>query len=69
MPTIGTCSNCQGPVQTPELWSGDLPPVPTCTQCGATARNPYGPVIQMEGGSRSTRPPFTLTNRHGSWKP
>lgn len=48
MQTIGTCSKCTGPVQVPEFWGGNDPPVPTCGRCGATAKNPYGPTIQME---------------------
>lgn len=48
MPTIGTCSNCNGPVQVPDLWGGTVPPVPTCAHCGATAKDPYGPTIPME---------------------
>lgn len=43
---IGTCSHCGGPVQTPDVWGGILPPTPTCTQCGAVAAN-HGPVIPM----------------------
>lgn len=38
MQTIGTCSKCNGPVQVPDLWGGAVPPVPTCTHCGATAK-------------------------------
>lgn len=45
MPTIGTCSKCNGPVQVPDLWSGTVPPVPTCAHCGATAKDPYGPIM------------------------
>lgn len=48
MPTIGTCSKCNGPVQVPDLWGGTVPPVPTCAHCGATAKDPYGPTIPME---------------------
>lgn len=48
MSTIGTCSNCNGPVQMPDLWGGTVPPVPTCAHCGATAKDPYGPTIPME---------------------
>lgn len=47
MPTVGTCGNCGGPVQTPDLWGGMLPPTPTCARCGAIAATPYGPVIPM----------------------
>lgn len=49
MTTIGTCSKCNGPVQVPDFWGGTVPPVPTCTHCGATAKDPYGPTIPMQG--------------------
>lgn len=45
--TLGTCSCCGGPVTVPTIWHGVVPPVPTCEQCGATARA-SGPVIPME---------------------
>lgn len=45
---IGTCSRCGGPVGYPTVWYGTVPPVPTCSHCGATAKNPYGPVIPTE---------------------
>jgi hypothetical protein len=48
--TIGTCSKCGGPVQLPQMWGGQIPPIPRCAKCGATAKNPYGPVIETEGG-------------------
>jgi hypothetical protein len=47
MKTIGTCNECGGPVQVPELWGGSVPPTPTCARCGAIAQNPYGRVIPM----------------------
>ena len=47
MPTVGTCSNCGGPVQTPDMWGSVIPPTPTCARCGAVAAAPFGPVIQM----------------------
>lgn len=47
MAIVGTCGNCGGPVQTPHMWGSVIPPVPTCTKCGARAINPYGPVIPM----------------------
>ena len=47
MQTVGTCSKCSGPVQVPEFWGGKAPPVPTCGRCGATAKDPYGPVLPM----------------------
>lgn len=46
--TIGTCSNCGGRVTLPEIWMGVIPPVPTCQSCGATQKQPHGPVIEME---------------------
>lgn len=48
MPTVGTCGKCGGPVQVPELWSGTVPPVPTCSSCGARVKDAYGPVLPME---------------------
>ena len=48
MPTVGTCSRCNGPVQTPELWGGVIPPTPTCSRCGAVASKPFGPVVPMD---------------------
>ena len=48
MPVIGTCSICGGPVALPELWGGDMPPIPKCKRCGATKPNPYGPVVTMK---------------------
>lgn len=44
---VGTCGNCGGPVNVPDLWGGVIPPKPTCGNCGAVAAN-YGPVIQMQ---------------------
>lgn len=41
---IGTCSNCGGPVVVPSMM---INPVRHCERCGATARHPYGPVIDM----------------------
>ncbi len=48
MPTHGTCSRCGGPVQTPDLWGGTVPPTPTCSRCGAVASKPFGPVVPMD---------------------
>ncbi len=45
---VGTCSLCSGPVVVPLYWHSIYPPVPTCRSCGATQRQPYGPVIPME---------------------
>lgn len=51
--TIGTCSKCGGPVTQPMYWGGPVPPVPSCSRCGATAKNPYGPVIEMDAPKRT----------------
>lgn len=48
MAVIGTCSNCGGAVTVPEFWGGEAPPMPTCSRCGARARNAYGRTIDME---------------------
>ena len=42
--TIGTCSNCGGPVTMPSMM---VNPVPSCEKCGATPKAPHGPVIPM----------------------
>jgi hypothetical protein len=44
---IGTCSNCHGDVVVPNVWYGINPPVPTCSQCGATPVKRNMPVIDM----------------------
>lgn len=48
MQTIGTCSNCGGPVQVPEGWGGLMPPPARCAKCGSRPINEYGPIIPME---------------------
>lgn len=47
MRTIGTCSNCSGPVQLPDrdCWTRD--DRPECGHCGAKALEPYGRTIPM----------------------
>lgn len=46
---IGTCSLCGGAVTLPACWMDlAVPPVPTCTTCGATKKQPHGLVIEME---------------------
>lgn len=50
---VGTCSECGGPVVMPSM---AIDPVPSCKQCGATMRNPHGPVIPME--KRDTDNPY-----------
>lgn len=47
---IGTCSLCNGPVTLVTIvdpWLGNSLPIPTCQRCGATKKDPYGPVIEM----------------------
>lgn len=46
--TVGTCSICGGRVTLPEVWMGVVPPIPRCASCGATKKQPHGPVIDME---------------------
>lgn len=53
MQTVGTCSICQGPVTVPDFWGGSVPPVPSCARCGATTKQPYGPVIPMVPSEQS----------------
>lgn len=48
--TIGTCSLCGGPVKMP-AYSVNL--TPSCERCGATMKNPHGPVVPMERPVRS----------------
>ena len=55
--TVGTCSICGGRVSVPYVWHGITPPIPTCECCGATQKQPYGPVIPME----PTSPKFPRT--------
>lgn len=50
---LGTCSVCGGAVSVPDVWFGVIPPVPTCSSCGATKRG-HGPVIDMEPNRRTT---------------
>ncbi len=52
---IGQCGNCGGSVVVPTVWMGVIPPVPTCTRCGATAK-PKGPVIEMNPPRRVPPP-------------
>lgn len=54
MQLVGTCNLCGGPVTVPEMWGGLTPPVPRCTACGATKKQPYGTLVDMEPGSRPT---------------
>jgi hypothetical protein len=49
---VGTCGNCNGPVEVPQAWFGIYPPVPTCRSCGATPPNAFGPRIAMNPSPR-----------------
>jgi hypothetical protein len=49
---IGTCGECGGPVVVPTMM---VNPTPHCARCGAVARNPYGPRVEMEPGSPRER--------------
>jgi rRNA maturation protein Nop10 len=42
---VGTCSKCGGPVVVPLMM---IHPTPHCQQCGAIAKNPHGPRIEMD---------------------
>lgn len=48
MNTIGTCGNCGGPVEVPDLWAGVGNPPAKCASCGARPRHNHGPRIEME---------------------
>lgn len=52
---IGKCSICGGLVAVPQIWGGIKPPIPTCANCGAEAKQPdpykHLPTIPMDGGS------------------
>ncbi len=44
--TIGTCSECGGPVKLPSMM---VNPVPCCERCGTRPKAPaYGPIIPMQ---------------------
>jgi hypothetical protein len=49
--TVGTCSICGGAVTLPTMYWSVVPPVPTCSRCGAMARS-SGPVIPMAPAPR-----------------
>ena len=59
---IGTCSICGGAVTAPAVWSGVVPPVPTCSSCGAIKKQSYGPVIDMVARKKSTHTFFSSRN-------
>lgn len=60
--TLGTCSNCGGPVTVDTIYFSVVPPVPTCEGCGARAGHGPGPVIPM-GPPRPQQ--YTTTNGTG----
>jgi hypothetical protein len=43
----GSCGNCGGPVVTSRVWMGVQRQVPSCNDCGATAKSDYGPTLPM----------------------
>jgi hypothetical protein len=54
--TVGTCSICGGPVVVPTFYWSTIPPVPTCSQCGATPAHPaHGPIIKMQRNPNQVR--------------
>jgi hypothetical protein len=44
---LGKCSKCGGDVKVPSVWMSVVPPVPTCSSCGATKKDSR-PTIEME---------------------
>lgn len=61
--TIGTCGNCGGPVTVPIVFWSVRRPRPTCAACGATPKQAYGPVIEME----TDRPQTVRDAKHGTF--
>lgn len=53
---IGVCSKCGGVVAVELVYMATVPPIPTCRNCGAKAKAPEGPVIEMEGGREMSKP-------------
>lgn len=45
--TVGTCGKCGGAVKLPAYYMSVREPVPTCEDCGATAKQDHGPVLEM----------------------
>ncbi len=47
---VGLCSICGGKVTVPSMWMSVIPPVPTCSKCGATQRAQADnyPIIDMD---------------------
>lgn len=57
MNRIGTCSLCGGPVELPAMM---INPVPCCTRCGAIAKVPHGPVVEMERPIKAVLPTHVI---------
>lgn len=47
MATIGTCGNCGGAVEIPDVWNGIYPPTPQCRSCNSVPAEPHGKTIKM----------------------
>lgn len=45
---VGTCSLCGGPVTVLTTSWSVVAPTPVCSRCGATKKEDFGPVIEME---------------------
>ena len=45
---VGTCGNCGGPVEIPEIWMGIYPPTPKCRSCGSIPQNAFGSRLPMQ---------------------
>lgn len=67
MSVVGTCSVCGGAVTMPDAWYGIFPPTPSCASCGATKKQPHGPVVEMEPSEKvkETLEKLDLTKRIG----
>lgn len=53
--TVGSCSLCGGAVTLPLVWHCVVPPVATCSRCGAVEAA-HGPVIPMQQPVRIPTP-------------
>lgn len=62
---VGTCSLCGCAVCVPSVWHGVVPPVPTCSGCGAVPANPHGPVMDMRPSKTYTVTSIRIVN--GKW--
>lgn len=66
---LGTCSICGGAVTVPLSWLGIHPPLPSCSSCGATPVQPYGPVIPMRPRQPSWSPTWRIAPVLPTWQP